>query len=110
MSGDDIKLTALELNNDPSLNQLYSSKALTSEQSSILKRTLEFGSSVLLRSAGFSVPSKGFGLNTGGVENQRELFELQRQLQREMQQFTLISNMAKSRHEARMAAVRNMKP
>lgn len=45
-----------------------------------------------------------------GALDQQGLFELQLQAQRELQQFTLMSNLAKTEHDTRMAAVRNMRP
>ena len=50
--------------------------------------------------------------NTTGLTMPTDLFgliEMQRQLQVEMQSVSMISNIEKSRHESRMAAIRNIK-
>lgn len=53
------------------------------------------------------------GLGGGGVGDANDLNGLlntQIQLQRELQVFSMLSNIAKTEHETRMAAVRNMRP
>jgi hypothetical protein len=49
------------------------------------------------------------GMSQGGRE-QMALMKIQEQLQRENQVFSLMSNISKTNHETRMAAVRNMRP
>lgn len=45
--------------------------------------------------------------DTGDLNN---LFNQQLELQRELQVFSMMTNIAKTEHETRMAAVRNMRP
>lgn len=62
-----------------------------------------------VRSAGFGsvLSARSFSPEMRG---QLQLFELQRRLQHENQVFTTLSNVSKTNHETRMAAVRNMRP
>lgn len=62
-----------------------------------------------VRSAGFGAILSGDGASSQ-MRQQLHLFELQRRLQHENQVFTTLSNVSKTNHETRMAAVRNMRP
>ncbi|HOB51697.1 MAG TPA: hypothetical protein PK176_02460 [Acidobacteriota bacterium] len=44
-----------------------------------------------------------------GEGNQMQLLQMQYQIQQETQMFNLMTNISKDRHEASMAAIRNMK-
>jgi hypothetical protein len=46
----------------------------------------------------------------GGMNDQWKFLRIQEELQRQNQVFTLVSNISKTDHETRMAAVRNMRP
>lgn len=54
------------------------------------------------------------GIGGGGAgdlfSEQQQFFELQLQVQQQQQLFNMQSNLAKADHEARMSAIRNMKP
>jgi len=52
--------------------------------------------------------SGGSGSITG-ESNQMQLLQMQYQIQQETQMFNLMTNISKDRHEASMAAIRNMK-
>ena len=45
-----------------------------------------------------------------GTDNFQELMEIQIRAQKELQIMTMQSNLAKTEHDTRMAAVRNMRP
>ena len=47
--------------------------------------------------------------NTTGFDNMKELLNLQMQVQQKIQQFTTLTNLAKTEHDGRMSAVRNMR-
>ncbi len=51
----------------------------------------------------------GAGSITGGNNQQWELLQAQYDIQQQTQMFNTLSNVSKSRHDAAMAAIRNMK-
>jgi len=51
----------------------------------------------------------GFGGIDTGMSEQMQLLQVQQQIQKETQMFNLMTNISKDRHEASMAAIRNMK-
>ena len=51
----------------------------------------------------------GFGGIDTGMSEQMQLLQMQQQIQKETQMFNLMTNISKDRHEASMAAIRNMK-
>ena len=58
------------------------------------------------------VVSNGASVFGGGLQMTTDLFgliEMQRQLQVEMETVSMISNIDKSRHESKMAAIRNIR-
>ena len=46
---------------------------------------------------------------TPEFDNMKELLDLQRKVQLEIQRFTTLTNLAKTEHDGRMSAVRNMR-
>ena len=61
---------------------------------------------VLRSAASVAATATGFGGFGGGVY---ALLDQQMQVQREMQTISMISNVERSKHEMRMAAIRNMR-
>ncbi len=63
--------------------------------------------------ASAAAPFTGGVLNGAGVDSnfnrQLELIQLQEQIQQQTQIINTVSNVSKSKHEAAMAAIRNMK-
>jgi hypothetical protein len=71
----------------------------------------KFGS--VLSSVGSNLPVvgsalSGMGVDTG-MDRQMQLMQLQMQMQMQSQQINMLSNISKTKHEASMAAIRNMK-
>jgi len=58
-----------------------------------------------LAAGGLSIAGGGLGMSTDLFG----LIEMQRQLQMEMETVSMISNIDKSRHESKMAAIRNIR-
>ena len=67
-----------------------------------------FGANGLTR----GVLNGGFGTSqdVDPFQAQRDLLELQMAIQSEMQEFQMLTNISKTHHDGRMAAVRNMRP
>lgn len=63
-----------------------------------------------VRGTGFGALLPGTGGLSPEFQQQMQLFDLQRRLQHENQVFSTLSNVSKTNHETRMAAVRNMRP
>ena len=65
--------------------------------------------------AGSVIPGAGIiggllgGVGGSGGNQQWQLLQQQQQMQQETQMFTMMTNIAKARHDAAMSAVRNMK-
>jgi len=99
---DDIKLNSLNAF-DPSQNR---EKGLLEKGLSTLFGSVLSGGEAL---AGIGGGGLGGGLD-GLFDDQQRFFLLQLQVQQQQQIFTTQTNLAKADHEARMSAVRNMKP
>ena len=100
------------LSNNPLLGGLGAAGFTTTPSgASATKRALASGVNAFGAALGVNL---GGGLTEGlggtDIDNQRELFELQLKAQRDLQKFTMITNLAKTEHDSRMAAVRNMRP
>jgi hypothetical protein len=76
----------------------------------IVGRALSSALRLAARGTGFDSLLPGGGAMSPEYRQQMQLFELQRRLQHENQIFSTLSNVSKTNHETRMAAVRNMRP
>ena len=67
----------------------------------------------ILGSAASALPMVGSAMNSMGVDTsfnrQYEMIMMQQQIQTQSQIFNTMSNVSKSKHEAAMTAIRNMK-
>ena len=68
------------------------------------------GAAGLLGAGGLGGGGGGGGAGLGDTGDLNNLFNQQLELQRELQVFSMMTNIAKTEHETRMAAVRNMRP
>lgn len=99
---DDIRLNSLNAFDNGQLHE----KGLLEKAASTL-----FGSVLSGGSALAGIGGGGGDIGLGNMfDQQMRFFRLQLEVQQQQQLFTTQTNLAKADHEARMSAVRNMKP